>query len=210
MNAESFVATTALLLSSASATSIASDPKTFTYDALGRLIEQSTSRSNGDTEVHSICYDESGNRTTYRTSEDGSSAGCDIGTPTAMASAPANQGSSPPPETNSAPPPPPSNSGPSTAADYDLGACNTLGIVNLTANDVDPDNPLTLTAISAGSGPASASVFSASSVSVDYGDQAGVTQFTYTVADSLGATSTGILDVDTTCSGGPSGGSEEL
>ena len=79
-------------------------------------------------------------------------------------------------------------------------------IVNLTANDSDPEGnyPLALTAISAGSGgAATATIASESSVTVTFGPSGDSTNFTYTVADSLGVTSTGQLTAFTdSCGGG--------
>jgi hypothetical protein len=68
--------------------------------------------------------------------------------------------------------------------------------VNLTANDSDPENnvPLSLVSITNTSGSAIATILNVSSVTVDVYDK-GPSTFTYTVADSLGATSTGQLSV---------------
>jgi hypothetical protein len=85
--------------------------------------------------------------------------------------------------------------------------CLSSGTVNLTANDSDPDNnvPLVLLSITRVSGTATASVTSASSVQV-ITEGKGPTVFTYTVRDSLSASSTGQLTVTATgtalyCSG---------
>jgi len=71
--------------------------------------------------------------------------------------------------------------------------------VNLTANDSDPEGnvPLTLVSIALASGDAAAAVVSGSSVNVDAGFK-GQSSFTYTVKDSLNATSTGQLSVTAT------------
>lgn len=76
--------------------------------------------------------------------------------------------------------------------------------VNLTANDSDPESnyPLALTAVSAGTGFGGASIVSNSSVSVDFGPSGDISVVTYTVADSLGATSTGQLTITTSSCGG--------
>jgi hypothetical protein len=81
-------------------------------------------------------------------------------------------------------------------------------VVNLTANDSDPENnvPLVLLSIANMSGTASADVTSASSVTVYTADKS-PSVFSYTVRDSLGATSTGQLTVTVTgpitvCDGG--------
>ena len=88
----------------------------------------------------------------------------------------------------------------------------TTGTANLTANDTDPENnvPLVLQSISLTSDPmltgTTVTITSASSVEVDTGGK-GQSTFTYVVADSLGATSTGTLTVSSTgpltvCNGG--------
>jgi hypothetical protein len=84
--------------------------------------------------------------------------------------------------------------------------CAYSSIVNLTSNDSDPDGhyPLSLTNITqTSSGFASANIVLASSVSVYSGTTGGTTYFTYTVADTSGATDTAQLTVNTTC--GPGG-----
>lgn len=193
-----------LLVSSAMVLVFAIDPvsaqsstETYTYDALGRLIVSDTSGGQNDDEVHSICYDKAGNRVEYTSKSDGSTSSCvDDG------SGSGGGGTPPPPPP---PPPPPTNNPPSTTNDLASGQCLTTATVNLTVNDTDPEGnyPLALTAISSGSsGQAFATIVSGSSVSVDFGAQTGVTTFTYTVADSLGATSTGQLEVWTSSCGG--------
>lgn len=73
--------------------------------------------------------------------------------------------------------------------------------MNLTANDSDPENNLPLVLVSityvGGDTTASATVVSASSVQVNT-DWKGQSGFTYTVKDSLNATSTGSLSVTAT------------
>ncbi|MXO84358.1 hypothetical protein GRI35_13360 [Altererythrobacter aestiaquae] len=85
------------------------------------------------------------------------------------------------------------------------GECFGLAFVNLTANDSDPEPnyPLNLLAISAGSGgQASAAIVTSSVVEVYFGGQYDITTFTYTVEDSLGATDTATLTVASACQGG--------
>jgi len=193
----SVIGFSALLLCGVATTAIAQDQRTYTYDALGRLIEQVSDGAPNDDEVHSICYDAAGNRTQYRTSTDGSSGNCDPGVP----------GAAPTPTPTSTPtstPTPTGNAPPVTVNDSTSGDCFSLKIVNLTANDSDPEQnyPLVLTAISQNSGQASATIASASSATVEFGPQGDSSSFTYTVEDSLGASSTGHLSVTSSgCSG---------
>nr|WP_225425795.1 cadherin-like domain-containing protein [Pelagerythrobacter rhizovicinus] len=158
---------------------------TYTYDALGRLVAVSTSGGSHDNKTRSICYDSAGNRTTYRGTSDGSVATC-VNT---------GDGSS--------------NQPPVTGADAVSLPCKTAVFKNLVANDTDPEGntPLVVQSITRTSGTATASVGSGGSTAfVDAGDWPGQSVFTYTVADSVGATSTGQLTVTVTgtaalCSG---------
>lgn len=164
-----------------------SSTEAYSYDALGRLISVVTAGGQNNAETHSICYDDAGNRTQYVSDTSGIPASCTGGTP-------------PPP------PPPPANNPPVTVNDTSSGGCDMIKTVNLTANDTDPEGnyPLTLVSISRVSGAyASADVVSASSVSVDFGPVDGTTTFSYTVTDSLNASSAGTLT--TTTSGGSCG-----
>ena len=182
-----------------SASSAQSSTETYTYDALGRLIVTDTSGGENDAEVHSLCYDKAGNRTEYKTTSDGAASSCiDDGS---SGGSGGGGGGTPPP-----PPPPPSNNPPVTQNDSATLFCDMILTVNLTANDSDPEGnfPLTVTNVVYTSGsPASVSSFSASSATIDAGPIDGITTFTYTVQDSLGASSTGTLTIATTgCGGG--------
>jgi len=194
----SIAAVTALLLCGVATTAIAQDQRTYTYDALGRLIEQVSNGAPNNNEVHSICYDAAGNRTQYRTSTDGSSGNCDPGIP-GTTPTPSPTPTPTPTPTPSPTPTPTGNNPPVTVNDSTSGNCYTLKFVNLTANDSDPEQnyPLNLTAITQNSGLATASIASASSVVVEFGPQWDSSSFTYTVQDSLGASSTGHLAVTT-------------
>ncbi|MEP3050460.1 MAG: hypothetical protein ABJP48_09655 [Erythrobacter sp.] len=173
-----------------------SSTEAYTYDALGRLIKVETSGGQNDDETRAICYDDAGNRTDYEAVTGSTTLSCSAG------SAPPPP---PPPPPPSPPPPPPSNNPPQTGADGVSGACSTGVTVNLTANDTDPEAnyPLVLIDITRTNGTASASISSQSSVSVDFAATTDFAEFTYTVADSLGATATGQLTVSTTCGDGP-------
>jgi len=89
-----------------------------------------------------------------------------------------------------------SNLPPVANADTTSFNCSVYQTVNLVANDTDPDNnvPLHLVSIT---GPGSATVTSTTSVTI--GERtAGTYTFSYVVADSLGATSTGQLTATVT------------
>jgi YD repeat-containing protein len=182
-----------LVLAATGAVVAQSSTKTYEYDALGRLVEARTSGGANNNEAHEICYDAAGNRIRFRATNDGSSITC----PT---------GSTPTPSPTPTPTPTGGgNSPPTTVNDSVSGPCLWSLTVNLTANDSDPEGntPLVLQSITKNIGQSSAMVVSNSSVQVDFGPSPGLTSFTYTVADSLGATSTGILYAEAmNCSGG--------
>lgn len=142
---------------------------TYTYDARGRLIAVTSSGTANNGTATSIAYDPAGNRSNYVVTG-------------------AATGSSPP-----APPPPP-NSAPVARADYLQVSEWSSGVVNVVANDTDPDGdyPLTVTAISGGNGRA----YLASATQIGWtGSNAGTFYVTYTVRDSRGATASGTLQV---------------
>jgi hypothetical protein len=194
----------ALLLSSVSVVTLSisasafaqSATETFTYDELGRLIRVDIDGGQQDDEVRDYAYDKADNRTQVQSSLTG-------GAPPPPPPTPPPSSPPPPPP----PPPPPGNNPPTTTPDFaSASGCNGTLFVNLTANDSDPEGhlPLALSAISTNSGGASATVVSASTVEVVLGGTAfDQSNFTYMVADSLGATSTGSLSVSAgSCSGG--------
>ena len=102
--------------------------------------------------------------------------------------------SAPPPPP---PPPPPANSPPTTVADgLSVTRC-AFGFINVTANDSDPEGNLPLVVLSAVSSKprlGEALVVDASTVRYEANAE-GTDVVTYTVRDSLGATSTGKLTV---------------
>lgn len=180
--------------------SFAQQVETNQYDALGRLIVTQTAGGQNNGEARSICYDVVGNRQKFRASTDASIATC---VPPPPAPTP-----SPSPTPTPTPTPTPSNSPPNAVNDSVSGTCNGWTVINVTLNDTDPEPnyPLSLVSVSAGSGGDSdASVFSSTHIEVFFGPTAWTnTSFTYTVADSLGATDTATLTVSTeSCSGGP-------
>lgn len=173
--------------------------ETYTYDSLGRLVVANTSGGSNNAEAHSICYDKSGNRTQYDSKSDGTSAICtDLGAAMSAASRIAPTAATAGTGSDLAPVFPVT---PMTAQkDFASGVCLNKLTVNLTANDFDQDNqyPLTLRAISkSGGGSATAALVSRSSVSVTFGASGDTTDFVYTVANSVGVTTTGEFKVST-------------
>jgi hypothetical protein len=144
---------------------------TFEYDELGRLKKTTKSGGPANGTVTSTTFDPAGNRANQTTTGVGGGGG---GTPT--------------------------NQPPVAGADAVSVQCNLSTTLNVTANDTDPENnlPLAVQSVSTASGTAFASVASASSLSVTGGTFAGTSQINYVVADSLGATATGVVTVTTT------------
>lgn len=174
-----------------------SSTETYEYDSLGRLVKVVTEGGQNDAETQSICYDEADNRTQYLANTSDGVVECSQGsggTPT------------PSPTPTPPPPPPPGNNPPDTTDDFVSGTCSSTGFTNLIANDSDPENntPLVLTNIVKNSGGSDVAIISGGLVEVFFASSAGdFSHFTYTVEDSLGASSTGELNVATsTCGGG--------
>lgn len=160
----------ALALAGAAAAS-AGETITYRYDALGRLIQATSTGSINDQLYRQYVYDRAGNRR---------QTALGTGTPPAF----------PPPE------PLPPNQAPVTAADtLSVPRCGS-NFKNVTANDSDPEDhlPLALVSVSAGTLGA-ASVFDGDQVFYEAGSSAGTDVLTYTVEDSLGAASNGTLTV---------------
>lgn len=201
----SFPVFTALLLGGVATGALAQDPETFTYDALGRLIERETTGGANSGEVVSLCYDAVGNRTSMVTNSTGTSHHCDDGTGVSPG---------PSPSPSPSPTPPPSNNPPTANTDMTSGPCLGEAMVNVTANDSDPEGnvPLTVTGVSllSGSGDAQAMVMLNNQIRVTFAGTYDYSVFQYTVEDSFGAASTGTLEATTTTScyggGGPGGG----
>lgn len=148
----------------------AAETVTYTYDALGRLTVSASNGSVNNGVQGSLSYDPAGNRTNY-----------------AVAGA-AGGGTSPPP-TNQ--PPVPGN-------DTSSGVCNTTKIINVVANDTDPEGnvPLALVSVTPGTNTG-ATVSNSTSLAVT-GYYRGTEYIYYVVRDSLGATATGRLTYTTT------------
>jgi outer membrane biosynthesis protein TonB len=106
----------------------------------------------------------------------------------------------PPPPPSPPPPPPPGNQPPVANADTapSIPRCGSTS-VNVIANDTDPEGnyPLTVTSVSGGAALA-LTILSASTIGIESIGTAGLKTFSYTVSDSLGATSTGTVSVTVT------------
>lgn len=156
----------------------ASDTTTYTYDPLGRLVAISTTGGPNNGLSIGTGYDPAGNRTTY----------------TAGTGAPPPSPPPPPP-----PPPPPSNQPPVTAPDsLSVPQCGS-GTRNVLANDSDPEGhyPLALVSVTQGTKGA-ASIINSTTIEYQANFATGPDTVTYTVQDSLGATSTGTLNISIT------------
>ena len=158
----------------------ASETVTYSYDALGRLVGVSTSGGPNDGVGVGTTYDPAGNRCTYTVGGAGGGGG--------SAECPDGGGG-----------PPPGNQPPVTGADFlAVEQCGS-GSVNVTANDSDPEGhlPLAVTQVAGGSKGIPV-VVSGSTVGYSSTGGLGPDSFTYTVADSLGATATGTVNVQIT------------
>ena len=170
-----FLASSALALSllTPGTAGQAGETRTYTYDARGRLVAVDVNGGPADGQSAAYAYDDAGNRTNVT----------------------ATGGASPP-----TPTPTPTNSPPTAVADVVSVLCGATTTANLVANDSDPENntPLSLVSIvlSGGSGFSGASIASSTSVSIHGDFEHSTTIYTYTVQDSLGATSTGTLTIN--------------
>jgi len=164
---------TLALISSAMAT----ETQSYQYDELGRLkaVQYSGTVNNG--QAHSTCFDPAGNRTVYRSDSGGALASC---TPT------------PTPSPTPTPTPTPTNSPPVANPDTaTMARCATITL-DVTANDTDPEGNLPLTVVSvSGGGGLHVTLVSGGTVQIESTGLTGARSFSYTVADSLGATSVG-------------------
>ena len=178
----------------------ASETTTYSYDAFGRLVQSTVSGGPSSGWKSRSCFDHADNRTNYYMGS-GTPPGCPSVAP---APTPSPTSSPSPTPTSSPTPTPTSSQGPVTQNDSIALSCGTSGQINLIANDSDPDGntPLTLQSITRTSGSSSASIISSSTAQVLASSLQGISQFTYTVADSVGKTATGSLTVGSNCSGG--------
>lgn len=149
----------------------ASETVTYSYDELGRLVASTVSGGPNNTIGTATCFDPAGNRTRYTVGAGVTSCGS---------------------------PPPPTNTPPVAVNDSSSGLCNATKIVNVLANDSDPDGhtPLSLVSVTPGS-TTDASIYSSTSLTVT-GWVRGTEYIYYVVRDSLGATATGRLTYTTT------------
>ena len=147
---------------------------TYSYDAQGRLLQSVISGTVNNGQTSTTGFDTAGNRTNYAVSLNGV----------------------PPPP----PPPPPANSPPTTVADTLTVPNCIVRTKDVTYNDSDPEGnvPLALVSVT-NSNPARGTPYVLSASTIQY--EAFITGsdvVTYTVSDSLGATSTGTLTVTVT------------
>jgi hypothetical protein len=163
---------------------LASETTTYTYDALGRLISSASSGTVNNGLATTIAYDPAGNRACYGV------------TGAATGSGGGNCSAPPPPP----PPPPPGNQPPVANPDTapSIPKCGSTS-VNVTANDTDPEGnyPLTVTGVSGGAS-LTLTILSASTIGIESLGASGLKTFSYTVSDSLGATSTGTVSITVT------------
>ena len=151
----------------------ASETVVYRYDALGRLVAAQHSGTVNNGRANSLCYDPAGNRSLYRSNAAGALAEC------APAAAPTNQPPLAAPDSLTAPP------------------CQSR-IADVTANDSDPegDDPVALVAAMSDWAWVQDGVVAMTTPAAN-----GNYPIPYTVADSLGATSNGILTVIVTGGG---------
>lgn len=169
-----FLAALALAMASAAQ---AAETVTYSYDVLGRLVATTSSGTVNNGVTTQLGYDPAGNRSTYTVTGAG-------GAPPSGGGGGGGGGGSPPPSGNQ---PPVAN--PDTAPS--IPKCGTA-IVNVTANDTDPEGnyPLAVTGATAGAALV-VEVLDSNRLSITSVGASGLKSFGYTVRDSLGATATG-------------------
>ena len=189
-----FLATSLFALVSAAQ---ASETTTYSYDALGRLTATSSSGTVNNGVATSVGYDPAGNRSSYSMT-DGSAP--PPPPPSPPPPPPPSPPPPPPPSPPPPPPPPPSNQPP--VANTDSASIPKCGSVtkNVIANDTDPEGhyPLSLVGVSYSGMRGTASVASSTSIYFESNGVSGLAAVSYTVQDSLGATSTGTFNVTIT------------
>ena len=161
----------------------AAETVAYSYDARGRLVKviRSGSAQSNSNVTTDYTHDKANNRKQFVT----------INSP--------NSPGTPPP------PPPPSNQPPVANPDNagSMQVCKTKNVV-VTSNDTDPEGnlPLSVTAAS-GNGAMEATVVNSTTIQIISSSVSGSQTANYTVADSLGASSTGTVTVNVsggTCS----------
>lgn len=157
----------------------AAETVAYSYDARGRLIKviRSGSAQSNSNVTTDYTHDRANNRKQFVTINSTNSPG----TPP-----------SPPP------PPPPSNQPPVANPDNagSMQVCKTKNVV-VTSNDTDPEGnlPLSVTAAS-GNGAMEATIVNSTTIKIISSSVSGSQTANYTVADSLGASSTGTVTVN--------------
>ena len=189
----------ALIIGSTSALA-QSQVEKHTYDVHGRLTATEVIGGAHNNDARSTCYDELGNRRTFRVSVDGSVLSC---------SAPSTQT---PPDPVSSTPAPPSdppavgNSAPQPTTDNTSSGCYTMRSIDIIANDTDPDgDALTLLNVTEDITGTGAYVVVMNGVAqISFGERSGTERWRYEVADVHGATAMAYVYITTDCSnGGP-------
>ncbi|WP_443026690.1 Ig-like domain-containing protein [Sphingomonas sp. Leaf21] len=160
-----------------SPSSNASETKSYSYDALGRLVGVAVSGGPNNSVGSVICLDGAGNRTRYATG---------------IGIAACTGGSS------STPTPTPSGNRPPVATTDNITLnCNSGGGFNILSNDSDPDgDSISLTSVRSNGGFSISVGNSAQGIAViSAGSTAGTFTGNYTVTDSRGLASSGSINV---------------
>ncbi len=78
MNSRHFAlcSSSVFLLALSAAPSFAAETKTYTYDALGRLVQVDNSGSSNNNQTRSFCYDKAGNRVEFDSDNTATPAAC--------------------------------------------------------------------------------------------------------------------------------------
>ena len=164
----------------------------YRYDALGRLVRVERSGGPQSGVAASYSYDCAGNRLQV-------AAGAGAPPAPPPPPCPAAPLPPPPPPPSPPPPPPPANQPPVANPDTapSIPRCQSTSL-DVLANDSDPDGPppLTVTGLAGGAGLALS--LDGNIVLIGSLGPTGLKTFTYTVADGLGATATGNVEITVT------------
>lgn len=190
MGRKLFLAGVSLASIACAAASAQSSTETYTYDALGRLVRVVATGGPNDGETQSICYDPAGNRTEYASNSSAGGVGCSTPGTTPIPS--------PTPTPSPTPAPSPNQPPQANVDSMSIVQCGS-GSVNVLSNDTDPESHYPLALVSIGEGSKGFASISGSSF-IAYVSTGGVGTDTiaYVVRDSLGATSTGLLQLQIT------------